>query len=281
MESEYLKLLQDVQMFGEPHKDRTGVGTKSLFGEQIRCDLMNGFPLLTTKKMPWKNTFHELMWFLSGSTNISDLPVATQPWWTPWASGTGELGPIYGRQFRDARSFIEVGVRHMTQAVQIDQLQEVLRQIADEPYSRRILMTTWNAADVPYMNLPPCHGVVVQFKCYEDGRLSLSMYQRSADLFIGVPVNIASYALLLHMIASVTGRTPYQLIISFGDVHIYSNHVSQVEEQLSRSARPLPILRVDPPDGKTSLAKLLNFTLDHLQLDGYDPHPAIKAEVAV
>ena len=275
MEQQYLNIMEHILSWSEYRKDRTGVGTHSIFGPQIEFPMHIGFPLLTTKRVAFKNTFRELKWFLSGSTHVSDLHESARHWWTPWADSYGELGPIYGRQWRDQRSFNRSG------ALFEDQLSNVLNQIEDNPTSRRILMTTWNAADVPDMQLPPCHGIVTQFYCQGPDYLSLKMYQRSADWFIGVPVNIASYALLLSMVAKVTNKEPMDLILTFGDVHLYSNHKKQAQKQLKREPRDLPKLHLDMPEGDTALERLLNFEEHHLHLEGYDPHPAIKAEVAV
>ena len=277
----YLDLLCDVYRNGEPHQDRTGVGTRSVFGRQWRHDMREGFPLLTTKYVSLRQTFNELVWFLSGSTNVNDLPKETQKWWRPWARRDGDLGPIYGRQLRSARSWETTrwGIDHC----QVDQLERLINSIEMTPDSRRHIMTTWNAADVCDMALPCCHGLVIQFKVHEhDNGLSLHVYQRSADIFIGVPVNIASYGLLLHMIAHVTGYTPRELIFSYGDIHIYSNHFDQAKLQLSRGTHPLPQLSFkDVPQIDNPLDRLLAIKYEHIVLSGYQHHPAIRAEVAV
>ena len=274
-ETRYLQILKDAIHFGEPHEDRTGVGTRSLFGEHIEFNCQRSFPLLTTKRVAFMNTFRELKWFLSGSTNVRDLHESARHWWTPWADDFNQLGPTYGKQIRGQTSFNSLNDGPS------DQLATVLGQIENNPTSRRILMTTWNAADVPYTRLPPCHGLVTQFYCHSNGGLSLQTYQRSADLFLGFPVNIASYALLLYMVAKVTNRTPNMLKITIGDAHLYLNHFDQAKEQLGRKRRPRPKLHLDMPEGATALERLLNFEEHHLHLEGYDPHPAIKAEVAV
>jgi len=283
----YLELLRDVIVRGEKRDDRTRTGTLSLFGRQWCHDMRKGFPLLTTKHVSLRQTFNELMWFLSGSTNANDLPVETQKWWSPWADECGDLGPIYGRQFRSARSWTdntygdddEIEVK----PIEVDQLAELLRKLEQESESRRLIMSTWNAADVPEMKLPCCHGLVIQFYVHNDGGLSLKMYQRSADIFIGVPVNIASYALLLMLVAKVTGYTPRELIITFGDLHLYDNHVDQAFTQLERAPRDLPSVEFteDFPSEGSSLDRLLSVRWNHIRLTGYNPHPKISAPVAV
>lgn len=275
----YLDLLCDVYRNGEPHQDRTGVGTRSVFGRQWRHDMRKGFPLLTTKYVSLRQTFNELVWFLSGSTNVNDLPKETQKWWRPWAKPNGDLGPIYGRQLRSARSWA-ISPSKMTAT---DQLAVLMQSLVRDPFSRRHILSTWNAADVCDMALPCCHGLVIQFKIHEhDNGLSLHVYQRSADIFIGVPVNIASYGLLLHMIAHVTGYTPRDLIFSYGDIHIYNNHVDRAKLQLKRGTYPLPQLSFkDVPQIDNPLDRLLAIKYEHIVLSGYQHHPAIRAEVAV
>lgn len=285
IEQQYLSILDKLLSCGDPREERTGVGTLSMFGPQIEFCMSMGFPLLTTKSVPFLNTFRELKWFLSGYTNVNHLHEKVHHWWSPWADEHGILGPIYGRQLRDQRSYEwpdpTEGPPTDKTWLNADQLATVLNQIEHNPNSRRILMTTWNAADVPRMALPPCHGIVTQFYCQEPNHLSLKMYQRSADWFIGVPVNIASYALLLSMVAKVTNREPMNLILTFGDAHLYLNHKKQAAKQLKRWPLDLPKLRLDMPKGDTALEKLLNFEEHHLHLENYRPHPAIKAEVAV
>lgn len=283
----YLDLLREVLDHGEEHDDRTGVGALSLFDREIRHDMREGFPLLTTKKVPLKSTFEELRWFLSGSTNVNDLPEFVQKWWRPWAGEEGSLGPIYGAQLRGTGTtefFSPDGVRTSLPGYEgVDQIASLLNDLEHQPNSRRLITTTWQPERLAEMRLPPCHGLVTQFKVHRDGDLSLKMYQRSADIFIGVPVNIASYALLLKMIAKVTGRKPRQVGITFGDLHLYKNHVEQAKEQLTRTPYPLPNVYFDqgvPEDG-TPLENLLAIRWEHLWLSGYQHHPAIKAPVAV
>ncbi|GIW52125.1 MAG: thymidylate synthase [Gemmatimonadales bacterium] len=262
---EYLDLLRHVLEHGRPKPDRTGTGTLSVFGYQMRIDLSRGFPLLTTKKVHFKSVVYELLWFLRGETNIRYLKEHGVSIWDEWADEQGELGPIYGKQWRswtapDGRT--------------IDQLSQVIREIRETPYSRRLVVSAWNVADLPKMALAPCH-VLFQFYV-QDGKLSCQLYQRSADVFLGVPFNIASYALLTHMIAQVCDLEPGEFIHTFGDVHLYSNHLDQARLQLGREPRPLPTLRLNP-----SVRSLFDFTYDDIVLENYDPHPAIRAPVAV
>ncbi len=261
----YLDLLRRVRDTGAVKEDRTGVGTRSLFGHQLRCDLAEGFPLLTTKKVHWKSVAEELLWFLRGESNVASLRAAGVSIWDEWADPHGELGPVYGVQWRswpapDGRS--------------IDQLAQVLEEIRTRPDSRRLIVSAWNVAELPKMALPPCH-LLYQFYVAE-GKLSLQVYQRSADIFLGLPFNIASYALLLAMVAQVSGLGRGELSMCLGDVHLYANHLEQAEEQLSRAPRPLPQLHLDP-----GIASLWDFRFEHFRLEGYDPHPRIKAPVAV
>ncbi|TXG82148.1 MAG: thymidylate synthase [Sphingomonadales bacterium] len=262
---QYLDLLRTVRDQGIRQDDRTGVGTLSIFGYQMRFDLQQGFPMVTTKRLHWKSIAHELLWFLSGDTNVGYLQRHGVSIWDEWADANGELGPVYGRQWR---AWATPDGRH------IDQIAQVLQQIRETPASRRMIVSAWNPADVPYMALPPCH-CLFQFHV-ADGRLSCQLYQRSADVFLGVPFNIASYALLTHMIAQVCGLTPGDFVHSFGDAHLYLNHLEQADEQLARAPRPLPTLRLNP-----DVADLFAFAFEDLELVGYDPHPAIKAPVAV
>jgi thymidylate synthase len=250
---------------GSSKDDRTGTGTLSIFGWQMRFDLAQGFPLVTTKKVHLKSVIHELLWFLRGETNVRSLRQAGVSIWDEWAGPDGELGPIYGYQWR---SWPAPDGRH------IDQLDLVLRAIRDNPDSRRMLVSAWNVADLPAMALPPCH-VLFQFYVLE-GRLSCQLYQRSADVFLGVPFNIASYALLTMMVAQVAGLAPGEFIHTFGDAHLYRNHLDQVREQLSREPRALPRLRLDP-----GVRELDAFRFEDFTLEAYDPHPAIRAPVAV
>lgn len=246
--------------------DRTGTGTRSLFGRQLRFDLSRGFPLLTTKKLHIKSIVHELLWFIRGETSVRPLQEVGVSIWDEWADpDTGELGPIYGRQWR---SWPGAG------GETIDQLSSVLDEIRTNPDSRRLLVSAWNVADLSRMALAPCH---VMFQFYvADGRLSCQLYQRSADLFLGVPFNIASYALLLRMVAQSCDLEPGDFVHTFGDVHLYSNHLDQARLQLSRAPRALPRLRLDP-----SVKSLFDFRFEHFQLEDYEPHPHIAAPVAV
>lgn len=265
IEAAYLDLLRDVMANGTPSDDRTGVGTRTVFGRQIRCDLADGFPLLTTKKVHFRSIAIELLWFIKGMTNVKWLQERGVSIWDEWADENGELGPVYGKQWRrwsapDGR--------------EIDQLADLVAQIKANPASRRLVLSAWNPADVPSMALPPCH-TLFQFHV-ANGRLSLQLYQRSADLFLGVPFNIASYALLLAMVAQATGLKPGEFVHTFGDAHIYSNHVEQVERQLAREARPLPTLKLNP-----NVTDLFAFEYEDIEIIGYDPHPGISAPVAV
>ncbi len=266
---QYLDLLQRVLDGGTPRQDRTGTGTLSTFGEQIRLDLRDGFPLLTTKRVHWKSIVHELLWFISGDTNIRALQENGVSIWNEWADENGDLGPIYGRQWRSWRAPGPPGERSA-----IDQLARVVDQIREHPSSRRLVVSAWNPADLPSMALPPCH-VLFQFYV-SDGHLSCGMYQRSCDLFLGLPFNIASYALLTHMIAQGTGLAVGDLVVSLGDAHIYSNHREQVQLQLGREPRELPTLHLDP-----SVKSLFEFDAKHIELESYHPHKGIKAPIAV
>ncbi len=266
---QYLDLLQHILDRGVIKRDRTGTGTRSCFGYQLRCDLADGFPCLTTKKLHLRSIIHELLWFLRGETNIAYLKEHGVSIWDEWASppgspNPGELGPVYGYQWRHWPS--ETG--------SIDQIAQVIEQIKTNPDSRRLIVSAWNVADVPRMALPPCH-LLFQFYVAE-GKLSCQLYQRSADVFLGVPFNIASYALLTMMVAHVTDLLPGEFIHSFGDVHLYLNHMDQAREQLSRSPRKLPTMRILRP-----VDSIFDFRYEDFQLENYDPHPAIKAPVAV
>jgi thymidylate synthase len=262
---QYLDLLRLVREKGIPRSDRTGVGTVGIFGHQLRFDLADGFPLLTTKKLHVKAIIHELLWFLSGSTNIRYLQENGVGIWDEWADESGELGPVYGKQWRswaapDGRT--------------IDQIARLLHGLKTDPFSRRHIVSAWNPAEVDDMALPPCH-CLFQFHV-ADGRLSCQLYQRSADVFLGVPFNIASYALLTLMIAQVTGYTPGEFIHSFGDTHLYSNHIEQADQQLQREPRPLPRISINP-----DVRSLFDFVYGDFRVENYHPHPAIRAEVAV
>ncbi|MCZ8184796.1 MAG: thymidylate synthase [Beijerinckiaceae bacterium] len=261
----YLDLMQRVLDEGVPKQDRTGTGTLSLFGAQMRFDLAEGFPLVTTKKLHLKSIIHELIWFLAGDTNIRYLKENGVSIWDEWADANGDLGPVYGRQWRSWAK-PDGGV--------VDQIAELLVEIRRNPDSRRLIVSAWNPADIPDMALAPCH-CLFQFHVAQ-GRLSCQLYQRSADLFLGVPFNIASYALLTHMIAQVTGLKPGDFVHSFGDVHLYSNHLEQARLQLTRQPRPLPVLKLNP-----AVTDLFAFRFEDIAIEGYDPHPAIKAPVAV
>ena len=261
----YLDLLQRLLSDGAVKGDRTGTGTRSLFGYQMRFDLAEGFPLVTTKRLHLKSIVHELLWFLAGDTNVRYLRDNGVTIWDEWADERGELGPVYGHQWRSWPT-PEGGV--------IDQIAQLVTDIRRNPDSRRLIVTAWNPADVPRMALPPCHCL---FQFYvADGRLSCQLYQRSADVFLGVPFNIASYALLTHMVAQVTGLKPGDFIHTLGDAHLYLNHVEQAELQLSRTPRPLPQLVLNP-----DVSDLFAFRYEDIAFENYDPHPAIKAPVAV
>ncbi|MDF2982498.1 MAG: Thymidylate synthase [Devosia sp.] len=262
---QYLDLLRDVLDNGTDRPDRTGTGTRSVFGRQTRFDLGRGFPLLTTKKLHIKSIVYELLWFLRGETNVRWLQERGVRIWNEWADENGDLGPVYGSQWRswpDGRGGT------------IDQIANVVNSIKSKPDSRRHIVTAWNPAEVDDMALPPCHCL---FQFYvADGKLSCQLYQRSADLFLGVPFNIASYALLTEMMAQVTGLQPGEFVHSFGDVHLYHNHFEQVRLQLSREPRPLPRLTINPDK-----RDIFDFEFEDFMITGYDAHPSIKAEIAV
>ena len=262
---QYLDLLRHVMDHGTPKEDRTGTGTLSVFGHQMRFDLAAGFPVVTTKKLHLKSIIYELLWFLRGDTNIQYLNDHGVRIWDEWADERGDLGPIYGHQWRSWPS---------SNGEHIDQIDRVVREIQDNPTSRRLIVSAWNGADIPRMALAPCH-LLFQFYVSE-GKLSCQLYQRSADLFLGVPFNIASYALLTMMIAQVTGLRPGEFIHTFGDAHIYTNHQEQVQLQLSREPRPLPTMVLNP-----AVETLADFKYEDLALDSYDPHPRIAAPIAV
>jgi thymidylate synthase len=262
--NQYLDLLRHVFEHGTPKDDRTGTGTRSVFGYQMRMDLAEGFPLLTTKKLHLRSIIHELLWFLAGDTNIAYLNANGVTIWDEWADDNGDLGPIYGRQWRCWHA----------PGLDIDQISRAVQMIRQEPHSRRIIVSAWNVAELERMALPPCH-VLFQFYV-ADGRLSCQLYQRSADVFLGVPFNIASYALLTMMTAQVTDLQPGALVHTFGDVHLYLNHLAQAEEQLGRAPRPLPTMKINP-----SVRTMFGFSYDDFELVGYDPHPHIPAPVAV
>jgi len=277
----YLDLLRNVLENGATREDRTGTGTRSLFGYQLRIDLRDGFPLLTTKKVHLKSIIHELLWFVSGQTHVSHLQEVGVSIWDEWATAEqtarfgrkeGDLGPVYGHQWRNFGATERADGSYESDG--FDQLSYVLEQIRDNPDSRRLIISGWNPLEAERVALPPCH-TLFQFYVSE-GRLSCQLYQRSADVFLGVPFNIASYALLTMMIASVSDLEPGDFIHTFGDVHLYSNHVDQARLQLSRRPRPLPTMIIDP-----SVRSLFDFRYQHFQLKDYLPHAAIKAPVAV
>ena len=262
---QYLELVKHVLDNGVFKGDRTGTGTKSVFGYQMRFNMADGFPLLTTKKVHLKSIIHELLWFLQGSTNVHYLQENGVRIWNEWAADDGELGPIYGYQWR---SWPDYDGGH------IDQIADVVEQIKHNPDSRRLIVSAWNVAQVPQMALPPCHTL---FQFYvADGKLSLQLYQRSGDIFLGVPFNIASYALLLLMVAQVTGLEPGEYIHTLGDAHIYTNHFEQVNEQLQRTPRHLPRMMLNP-----DVKSIFDFRYDDFKLEDYDPYPPIKGVVAV
>jgi thymidylate synthase len=262
---QYHKLLQHILDNGVDRGDRTGTGTRSVFGHQMRFDLKDGFPCLTTKKLHLRSIIHELLWFLTGDTNIKYLKENKVSIWDDWADENGDLGPVYGHQWRswptpDGRT--------------IDQITNLIEQIKNNPNSRRLIVSAWNVADVDKMALPPCHCLFQFFVA--DGKLSCQLYQRSADTFLGVPFNIASYALLTMMMAQVCNLEPGEFIHTFGDVHLYSNHFEQAKLQLSRDIRPLPTMKMNP-----TVKDIFDFTYEDFELLNYDPHPHIKAAVAV
>jgi thymidylate synthase len=261
---QYLDLLDHVLKNGTKKSDRTGTGTQSVFGYQMRFDLGEGFPCLTTKKLHLRSIIHELLWFLMGDTNIRYLKENKVSIWDDWADENGNLGPVYGHQWR-----------HWPGAEgNIDQIAQLIEMIKNNPDSRRLIVSAWNVADIPCMALPPCHAL---FQFYvADGKLSCQLYQRSADIFLGVPFNIASYALLTMMIAQVTGYKTGDFVHTLGDAHLYSNHLEQAELQLSREPRLLPEMKINP-----EIKDIFSFKFEDFQLEGYHPHPHIKAEIAV
>lgn len=262
---QYLDLLRYVKENGIDKGDRTGTGIHSVFGYQMRFNMEDGFPLLTTKKLHLKSIIYELLWFLQGDTNVKYLQEHGVRIWNEWADADGDLGPIYGYQWRKWKDY---------RGGHIDQITEAIETIKNNPESRRIIVSAWNVADLPDMKLPPCHAF---FQFYvAGGKLSLQLYQRSADIFLGVPFNIASYALLLLMVAQVTGLKPGDFVHTLGDAHIYSNHMEQVDLQLTREPRPLPVMKLNP-----DVKSIFDFKYEDFTLEGYDPHPHIKATVAV
>jgi thymidylate synthase len=299
---QYHQLLRLVLSEGKFKADRTGTGTYSLFGAQARFPLADGFPLLTTKKLHLRSIIHELLWFLRGERNIRYLQENKVTIWDEWADGSGDLGPVYGKQWRhwtkssrprkspdssanqptlfdlgeytDGRSVTPIGPRLRKSSHGIDQIDKVIEEIKTNPDSRRLIVSAWNVADIDSMALPPCH-TLFQFYVSE-GELSCQLYQRSADLFLGVPFNIASYALLTMMVAQVCGLNPGTFVHTFGDLHLYANHLTQAKEQLSRQPRPLPTMRLNP-----KVKDIDKFRFEDFELVGYNPHPAIKAPIAV
>lgn len=265
LEQPYLDLMRTVLEQGVDRHDRTGVGTRSIFGHQMRFDLSQGFPLLTTKKLHLRSIIHELLWFLKGDTNIGYLKENGVRIWDEWADENGDLGPVYGYQWRSWPS---------PNGESVDQIANVLEQLRTTPQSRRLIVSAWNPAQVDEMKLPPCHCL---FQFYvANGRLSCQLYQRSADIFLGVPFNIASYALLLSMVAQVTGLKPGEFIHTLGDAHLYSNHLEQAQEQLARTPKAPPRLVLN-----SQVSSLFDFTFDDISIEDYEAHPHIKAEVAV
>ncbi len=281
VDEQYQELLRRLLDEGRPRADRTGTGTFGLFGYQLRVDLRDGFPLLTTKKVHLTSIIHELLWFLSGETRVEPLQAAGVRIWNEWATAeqtarfgrpAGDLGPVYGHQWRNFGATKRPDGSYERDGV--DQIARVLEQIRETPHSRRLLVTGWSPKEADSVALPPCHTL---FQFYvQDGELSCQLYQRSGDAFLGVPFNIASYALLTMMVASVTGLAPGELVHTFGDVHLYANHVEQAREQILREPRPLPRMIIDP-----SVRDIFAFRFEHFSLEGYDPHPHIRAEVSV
>ena len=262
---QYLDLMRHVRQNGVRKDDRTGTGTLSVFGYQMRFDLADGFPVVTTKKLHLRSIIHELLWFLKGETNLRYLHENNVSIWNEWADENGDLGPVYGYQWR---SWPAQDGRH------IDQISQIIEQLKTSPDSRRIIVSAWNVGDIDKMALPPCHAF---FQFYvAEGRLSCQLYQRSADIFLGVPFNIASYALLTCMLARVSGLEPGDFIHTFGDAHLYLNHLEQADLQLSREPRPLPVMNINP-----DVDDLFAYRFEDFDLSGYDPHPHIKAPVAV
>jgi thymidylate synthase len=262
---QYLDLLQHILDTGEKKSDRTGTGTLSCFGYQVRFDLQQGFPLVTTKKLHLKSIIYELLWFLKGETNIAYLNEHGVTIWNEWADEAGELGPVYGKQWRSWEG---------ADGKIVDQVSDLIKQIKNNPDSRRLIVSAWNVADLPKMALMPCHAL---FQFYvSNGKLSCQLYQRSADVFLGVPFNIASYALLTTMIAQVCDLEPGEFIHTFGDAHIYSNHMEQVQLQLSRKPYPLPTMKLNP-----AVKNIFDFNFEDFSLENYQSHPSIKAPIAV
>lgn len=274
---QYLDLLRTILETGEKREDRTGTGTLSVFGYQMRFDLSQGFPLVTTKKCHLRSIIHELLWFLSGDTNIQYLRDNKVTIWDEWADKDGNLGPVYGYQWRHWKThpLPQPATSDQRPATEIDQIAKLVESIKKNPQSRRHIVSAWNVADVDQMALPPCH-TMFQFYVHADKRLSCQLYQRSADSFLGVPFNIASYALLTMMVAQVTGLKPGHFVHTFGDAHLYLNHLEQTKLQLSREPRALPQMKINP-----DVKNIFEFRFEDFELTSYDPHPAIKAEISV
>ncbi len=263
---QYHDILRRILAEGEPKSDRTGTGTLSVFGHQTRYDLKNSFPLLTTKKVHMKSIIYELLWFLKGETNVKFLNEHKVTIWDEWADENGDLGPVYGAQWRSWRA---------ADGKTVDQISGLIEQIKTNPFSRRLIVNAWNVGEIEKMALPPCH-TMFQFYVSQDRRLSCQLYQRSADVFLGVPFNIASYALLTLMIAQVCDLQPGEFVHTLGDAHLYSNHMEQTKLQLTRECKGLPQMKINP-----DVKNIFDFKFEDFELVGYDPHPAIKAEVAV
>ncbi len=262
---QYFDLARHILEEGVDRPDRTGTGTRSIFGHQMRFDLRRGFPLLTTKKLSTKAIVHELLWFLRGETNVRSLQAAGVHIWDEWADADGELGPVYGKQWRSWPA---------ADGTTIDQISDLVERLRSQPWSRRHVVCAWNVAEINRMALAPCHCL---FQFYvADGLLSCQLYQRSADVFLGLPFNIASYSLLTHMVAQVCGLTAHELVHTLGDAHLYSNHLPQMRLQLARDPRPLPTLRLNP-----EVRSIFGFTFEDVSIEGYNPHPHIRGDIAV
>ncbi|MEC1707418.1 thymidylate synthase [Bacillus mojavensis] len=274
-DKQYLDLARHILENGVEKPDRTGTGTLSTFGYQMRFNLREGFPLLTTKKLHWPSIAHELLWFLSGDTNTKYLTDNGVRIWNEWADENGDLGPVYGQQWRNWESQYQLDcIDNSFVELSTDQIADVIKQIKTNPDSRRLLVNAWNVADLPHMALPPCH---FAFQFYvANGRLSCQLYQRSGDVFLGIPFNIASYSLLTHMIAHVTDLEVGEFVHTIGDAHIYTNHIDQIKTQLTREPRKLSELRI-----KKKIANIDDFTFDDFEVIGYDPHPKLTGKVAV
>jgi thymidylate synthase len=272
---QYLDLLKHILDHGEFREDRTGTGTLSVFGHQSRYNLAEGFPLVTTKKLHTKSIFHELLWFMSGSTNIKYLKDHGVSIWDEWATVNGDLGPVYGHQWRHWGASVE-DVRSAPEGkAGVDQIQQLIDGIKNNPQSRRHIVSAWNVADIPQMKLPPCHALF-QFYVHSDRRLSCQLYQRSADVFLGVPFNIASYALFLQMIAAQTGLKAGEFVHTLGDAHLYKNHIEQAKLQLTREPMKLPTLELNP-----NVKSIFDYRFEDIKIHGYESHPSIKADISV